>query len=242
VSSSEWAGSPSRRGALGAAIVLSASLLAGCATGFGSPSRHARANFQAASTKIGNNLLIQDAIIALPKGDASPKGGIAYLLFTAINSAGLADQVVAVTAQPVGAAASSSAASSSSGAPTTSLAGSIQPSSNTTVPAASSGAPGTARISAILRDLTVPLQQGDSVTVTISFKNSGSVSGLFVPVQSADAVGTSFLPTEPPLPSPPASSGPAASQPVESSPAAPASTSSTPVASATPSVSPATSS
>jgi hypothetical protein len=241
VSSSEWAGSPSRRGVLGGAIVLSVSLLAGCATGFGSPSRHARANLQAASTKIGSNLLIQDAIIALPKGDASPKGGIAYLLFTAINSAGLADEVVDVTAQPVD-AASPSAASSGSGAPPTPLAGSIQPSSGTTVPAARSGVPGTARISAILRDLKVPLQQGESVSVTISFKNSGSVSGLFVPVQSADAVGSAFLPTEPPLPSPPVSSTPAASQPVESSPAAPASTSSTPVASATPSVSPATSS
>jgi hypothetical protein len=228
---------------LGGAIVLSVSMLAGCATGFGSPSRHAKANLQAASTKIGSNLLIQDAIIALPKGDVSPKGGIAYLVFTAINLAGQPDQVVAVTAQPVGAAGSPAPASSGSGAAGTPLAGTIQPSSNTTVPAATSGAPGTARISAILRDLTVPLQQGDSVSVTISFNNSGSVSGLFVPVQGADVVGSPFLPTEPPLPSsPPASSAAVASQPVESSPAAPASSSSTPVASPTPSVSPATSS
>jgi hypothetical protein len=218
-------------------------MLAGCATGFGSPSRHAKANLQAASTKIGSNLLIQDAIIALPKGDVSPKGGIAYLVFTAINLAGQPDQVVAVTAQPVGGGGSPAPASSGSGSAGTPLAGTIQPSSNTTVPAATSGAPGTARISAILRGLTVPLQQGDSVSVTISFNKSGSVSGLFVPVQGADVVGSSFLPTEPPLPSsPPASSAAVASQPVESSPAAPASTSSTPVASPTPSVSPATSS
>jgi hypothetical protein len=242
-SSGQGGSTPSSRSVLGGAIVFGAclSMLAGCATGFGSPSRHARANLQAASTKIGNNLLIQDVIVALPKDDVSPKGGIAYLMFTAINLAGQPDQVVAVTAQTVGAAASAPPISGSS-APATLLAGSIQPSSNTTVPAATSGVPGTARISAILRDLTVPLQQGDEVSVTISFKNSGSVSGLFVPVQGVDVVGSSFLPTEPPLPSPPVSSSAAASQPVGSSPAAPQSSSTTPVASVTPSVSPAVSS
>jgi hypothetical protein len=75
---------------VGTAIVLGlcAPILAACsATGFGSPVRHAVANLQAATAKIGNNLEVQGVIIALPSGIISPKGGLAYLQFDAINFA-----------------------------------------------------------------------------------------------------------------------------------------------------------
>ena len=67
----------------------------------------------------------------------------------------------------------------------------------------------------LLRNLTAPLQQGDSVVVGLTFAG-GSVDGLLVPVQGAAVVGT-FLPTAPPPPP----SSPVAS-PVASTPASPA--------------------
>jgi hypothetical protein len=198
--------------------------LAACATGFGSPTRHAVANLQAASTQVGSTLEIRGAIIALPSGDSSAKGGLAYLQFSAVNMASQADELLNVTVAPIpveGAAASSAGAAQS-----------LQAASATAIPAATATAPGTARVSVVLRNLTEALQQGDSVEVGLTFKNSGSVTGLLVPVQSAAAVGSAFLPTgPPPLPSSPA--------PASSAPASPAPASSGPVtAPASPAVSP----
>jgi hypothetical protein len=63
-------------------------IIAACATGFGSPTRHAIANLQAASTNLGTTLEIRDAIVALPSGVLSPKGGVAYVAFTATDRLG----------------------------------------------------------------------------------------------------------------------------------------------------------
>ena len=87
-------------------------ILAACSeTGFGSPVRHAVANLQAATAKIGNNLEVEGAIVALPSGISSPKGGLAYLQFEAINFANQPDGLVNVTVEPETTAASSGTAS-----------------------------------------------------------------------------------------------------------------------------------
>jgi hypothetical protein len=203
-------------------VGLCAPILAACsATGFGSPVRHAVANLQAATAKIGNNLEVQGVIIALPSGITSPKGGLAYLQFEAINFASQADGLVNVTAEPE-TAASLPASADSSTASVPPAAESLQRASDVIVPAATAAGPGTARISILLRNLTAPLTQGDSVVIGLSFGNSGSVSGLLVPVQGAAVVGT-FLPTAPP-PAP-------ASSPVASPVTSPGAVGESPVAS-----------
>jgi hypothetical protein len=189
-------------------------LVACSATGFGSPVRHAVANLQAATAKIGTNLEVEGAIIALPSGISSPKGGLAYLQFEAINFASQPDGLLNVTAEPEVAAAASSAASLPPAAE------SLQAATDATVPAATASGPGTARISVLLRNLTAPLQQGDSVMIGLSFEG-GSVSGLLVPVQGAAVVGT-FLPTAPPPPPPSSPVASPVASPVESAPASPA--------------------
>lgn len=216
------------------AVGACAPILAACsATGFGSPVRHAVANLQAATAKIGTNLEVEGAIIALPSGISSPKGGLAYLQFEAINFASQPDGVVNVTAAPYASLASATDSSAASAPP---AAESLQAATDVSIPAATAAGPGTARISILLRNLTAPLQQGDSVVIGLSFANSGSVSGLLVPVQGAAVVGT-FLPTAPP---PPPASSPVAS-PVASSAGSPAPVASAP-ASAPASPSPAASS
>src|ERR1019366_7056573 len=88
-------------------------ILAACsATGFGSPVRHAVANLQAATAKIGTNLEVQGVIIALPSGISSPKGGLAYLQFNAINFANQPDALINVSAEPDTAASLPSGANS----------------------------------------------------------------------------------------------------------------------------------
>jgi hypothetical protein len=186
-------------------IGVCAPIVAACsATGFGSPVRHAVANLQAATAKIGTNLEVQDVIIALPSGISSPKGGLAYLQFNAINFAGQTDGLINVSAE-LNTAPPTGAASSTASVPP--AAESLQAATDATVPAATASGPGTTRISVLLRNLTAPLQQGDTVVIGLTFANSGSVTGLLVPVQGAAVVGT-FLPTAPPPPPP---SSPAAS-------------------------------
>jgi hypothetical protein len=206
-------------------------LVACSATGFGSPTRHAIANLQAATTKIGTSLQIEDAIIALPSDDVSAKGGLAYLEMDAINFSNQPDQLMNVTADvdAPGSQAPSPAASGASGAATTATqpaAQSLQAASATTVPAATAGGPGTIRINVLLRTLAEPLRQGDTVMIGLTFHNSGTVTGMLVPVQGAEVVGT-FLPTAPP---PPPSSAPA-SAPVSPAPVSSAPASTPPVAS-----------
>jgi len=230
-----------------AVVAVCAPILVACsATGFGSPTRHAIANLQAASTKIGTTLQIEDAIIALPSKDVSAKGGLDYLQFDAINFSNQPDPLLNVSADlraPAVAAAASGAASSA--APTQPAAESLQAAGDTTVPAATASGPGTIRINVLLRTLTAPLEQGDSVTIGLTFGISGSITGLLVPVQGADVVGT-FVPTAPP-PAPssasatPASSAPASS-PASTPPVASTAPSGSTPASATASASPATSS
>jgi hypothetical protein len=227
------------RPGLRSAVVLVAclpTLLACSATGFGSPTRHAIANLQAATTKIGTSLQIEDAIIALPSDDVSAKGGLAYLEMDAINFSNQPDQLMNVTADvdAPGSQAPSPASSGASGAvttPTQPAAQSLQAASATTVPAATASGPGTIRINVLLRTLTQPLRQGDTVMIGLTFHNSGTVSGLLVPVEGAAVVGT-FLPTAPPpLPSSAPASAPVSSPPVSSAPVSSAPASTPPVAS-----------
>jgi hypothetical protein len=200
------------------AVGVCAPILAACsATGFGSPVRHAVANLQAATAKIGTNLEVQGVIIALPSGVISPKGGLAYLQFNAINFATQPDALIDVSVEPV----PPSGADASASVPP--AAEQLQAATDASVPAATGSGPGTTRISVLLRNLTAPLQQGDTVMVSLTFGNSGSVTDLLVPVQSSAVVGT-FLPTAPPPPPP---SSPVAS-PVASPVGSPAAGSSAP--------------
>jgi hypothetical protein len=200
-----------------AMVALCAPILVACsATGFGSPTRHAIANLQAASVKIGSTLQIEDAIIALPSHDVSAKGGLAYLQFDAINFSNQPDPLLNVSADlnaPAVPAASSGAASSA--APAQPAAESLQAAGITTVPAATASGPGTIRINVLLRTLTAQLQQGDSITIGLEFGISGSITGLLVPVQGADVDGT-FLPSAPPPPPSSASATPVSSAPASS--------------------------
>jgi hypothetical protein len=227
-----------------AAIVVAACapvLVACSATGFGSPVRHAVANLQAATAKVGTNFEVEDAIIALPSGISSPKGGLAYLQFEAINFANKADGLIDVSIAAQSAAVAGAASSAASAPP---AAETLQAAGDVTIPAATASGPGTARINVLLRNLTAPLTQGDSVVVNLSFANSGSVTGLLVPVQGAAVVGT-FLPTAPPPPPSSPAASPVASSvasPVASPVGSPAAGSSAPVASAPASPSAATSS
>jgi hypothetical protein len=203
---------------LAACAAIATPVLAACsATGFGAPTRHAIANLQAADIKVGSSLEIQDAIIALPSNTPSPKGGLAYLQMDAINFATTPDDLINVSADLVTTPSAGSGAAASA-APTQPAATSLQAAGDTTVPAATSAGPGTIRINVLLRTLTASLSQGDSVSIGLTFKNSGSITGLLVPVQDATVDGT-FLPATPPPPpsSPPASSAPAS--PVSSAPA-----------------------
>jgi hypothetical protein len=204
-------------------------LVACSATGFGSPTRHAIANLQAAAVKIGTTLQIEDAIIALPSDDLSAKGGLAYLQFDAINFSNRPDPLLNVSADlnaPAVPAAASGAAASA--APTQPASESLQAAGVTTVPAATASGPGTIRINVLLRTLTAQLQQGDTITIGLTFGISGSITGLLVPVQGAAVDGT-FLPSAPPPPPSSASATPVSSSAPASSPA-----SASPVASTAP--------
>ena len=211
------------------AIAVCAPVLAACsATGFGSPVRHAVANLQAASAKIGANLEVQGVIVALPSGTISPKGGLAYLQFNAINFASQPDALIDVSVEP----ATPSGADPTASAPP--IAEQLQAATAASIPAATGSGPGTTRISVLLRNLTAPLQQGDTVSVTLTFGNSGSVTGLLVPVQGAAFVGT-FLPTAPPPPPSSPVASPVASpvgSPVESPAAGSSAPASAPASSA----------
>jgi hypothetical protein len=206
-------------------IGLCAPILAACsATGFGSPVRHAVANLQAATAKIGSNLEVQGVIIALPSGIISPKGGLAYLQFNAINFADQVDGLVNVSAELDTAPPAGGASSTASAPP---AAESLQAATDATVPAATASGPGTTRISVLLRNLTTPLQQGDTVVIGLTFANSGSVTGLLVPVQGAAVVGT-FLPTAPPPPPPSSPVASPVASPAQSPVGSPAAGSSAP--------------
>ncbi len=198
-----------------AAAALSATL-AGCATGFASPTRHAIANLQAARVTVSPTFHVEDAIIALPAGTLAKAGGYAYLEFTGINFSTQPESLISAgVAAPTTAAASGSVPASPSSASTQ-----LQPVGSTAIPAATATGPGSAHITVFLRGLVAPLEQGESVLVNLTFHNSGSVLGLLVPVQSATAVGKAFLPSAPPpSPSPTATPTPT---PAPSAPASPA--------------------
>ena len=210
-------------------VATCAPLVVACsATGFGSPVRHAVANLQAATAKLGANLEVEGAIIALPSGISSAKGGLAYLQFEAINFASQPDNLIDVSADPEPAASLPAGASSSAASlPVAQL---LQAATDTSVPAATASGPGTRRISVLLRTLTAPLRQGDTVVIGMTFANSGSVRDLLVPVQGAAVVGT-FLPSAPPPPPSSPVASPVASA-VASPVGSPAAGSSAPVASA----------
>lgn len=203
--------------------VACAPLIASCATGFGAPTRHAVANLQAAEINVGKNLEIRGLIVALPHGEVEPKGGVAYIEFTATNLGSQSDELQQVGAQ-VALAVASPGATGSSSAPSAfvDVADQQLSVSQTTVPANTAAAPGGARIVVALDPLTVSLSQGDYLRVSLRFTNGGSVDGVNVPVLGADQVGSSFLPSAPPsLPSsPPASPASSALESPASSPAA----------------------
>jgi copper(I)-binding protein len=227
----------SRRGVV-AGVVLAMGcvpVLAACATTFGAPLRHAVANLQATSVDIGTDLRVDGLIVALPNGTTADKGEVAYIQFNVVNSASQPDELLTASAKATGTtlpqvssdgtAAPSAAAS---GAPAE-LSESTLPVGSTTVPAATPQVPGTARLSVALMSLTQPVTVGESVLVSLQFKNGGAIDDVLVPVQGEKSVGSSFLPSAPPsVPAsetPPESSAPASGAPVSSAPASPTSSS-----------------
>lgn len=170
-------------------------LLAACATGFGSPVRHAVANLQAANTDLGTDLQIRDVLIVLPTDGVATKGGDAVVQFSVINLGAQADQVSTATSE----VASSASALGS-----------------TDIPAKGAAGPVPVRFNYALTGLTRTLHAGESGHVTLAFANHGSTT-LLAPIWGAGTVGT-FLPTVVPA------SSVAASLPVSLAPAsAPAS-------------------
>ena len=206
-------------------------VLAACATTFGAPLRHAVANLQATSVDVGTDLRIDGLIVALPSGSTADKGEVAYIQFNVVNSASQPDELLTASAKATGStppAASSNGTTASSaaasGAPAE-LSDNTLPVGSTTVPAATAQSPGAARMSVALTSLTQPIAQGESVLVSLQFKNGGAIDDVLVPVQGSKNVGSSFLPSAPP--SIPASETPlpASSAPASSAPASPTSSS-----------------
>jgi copper(I)-binding protein len=228
----------SRRGVVTALVVAMGCVpvLAACATTFGAPLRHAVANLQAASVDVGTDLRIDGLIVALPNGSTADKGDVAYIQFNVVNSASQPDELLTASAKATGTtlpeeSSNGTAAPSAgaSGAPAE-LSDSPLPVGSTTVPAATAQSPGTARLSVALMSLTQPIAQGESVLVSLQFKNGGAVDDVLVPVQGSDNVGSSFLPSAPPsIPASetplPESSAPESSAPASSAPASPTSSS-----------------
>jgi len=209
-------------------IAVCVPLVTSCATGFGSPTRHAVANLQAADVNVSDTLLVRGLIVALPNGPVADKGGVAYVEFTATNLSSTSDDLHTVTAQiqlpALGASPAPSPAASGSASDTpryVDVSSQQLPVSDTTVPGKTSDAPGVLRVIVALDPLMVPLSAGESVRVSLHFVNNGSVDDINVPVLSTDAVSSSFLPSAPPsLPSSAAPSSPAGSVPA-SAPARP---------------------
>jgi hypothetical protein len=185
-------------------LAVCAPLLAACATGFGSPVRHAVANLQAANADLGTRqqvldgtyLQIRDVLIVLPKDDVATKGsGDAFVQLSVINLGTQADEVSSATSD----VASGASAIGS-----------------TDVPAKGAAGPVPVRYNYALAGLTKTLHAGESAHVTLTFANHGMTT-LLVPIWGAETVGT-FLPTAVPA------SSAAASTSVSSAPAsAPAS-------------------
>ena len=194
-----------------AAIVVCLPLAAACGGGFGSPTLHDVANLQATAASIGN-IQVRDAFVVLPKGSSADKGGTAYVELVALNSSDQQDELVQVTATTHG--------TSSAGPVATSTA----PVGDETVPAKTPSAPGEARLYFALTGLTTPLHVGDSLVVSLQFKNAGAAQNLVMNVRGTDVVASSFLPSgSASLPisgSPAISSVPASSASAPSSPAA----------------------
>jgi hypothetical protein len=182
-------------------------LAAACAVGFGAPTRHAVANFQAANVNVDPSLAVRDLVVALPSGTSSAAGGVAYLQFAAVSQAGNADQLLHATASIGGKSLSA------------------QPFAvgDVSVPPRTATAPGYSRITVAFDPLSEPLHEGDVVHVSLQFANAGSVDDVPVPVWGADFMGT-FLPSSTPsLPSAPSSASAPASASASSPASAPAS-------------------
>ena len=186
-----------RRGLAAAALASLAPVLASCATGFDAPTRHARANLQAAATTVGTDLLVQDVIVALPNGTTAAAGSDAYLQFSAVNLSGQPNSVTRAAANlvPTAGAGADSASSDASPQP---AAKNLIPVGTVDIPAKGGASPGTQRIVIALQQLTKSLSQGDYLSVSLNFSGAGSVQNLLVPVEGADAVSSAFLPTAPP--------------------------------------------
>jgi copper(I)-binding protein len=177
-------------------------LLAGCATGFNAPTRHAIANLQAASAAVSDMVTVADAQVFVSADDKSSAGGVAYLEFTVINHLHTADslQVANTTVTTV----SDSVSPSASPQP---VAATMTPIGSIDVPKGSEQAPGITRVTLALQGLKTELSVGMTVQATLDFATAGRVENLLVPVTSASSAGT-FLPTAPPSPS---SAGPSPS-------------------------------
>jgi len=216
--------------AIGCAVAV-----AGCATTFGSPTRHPVANLQATSIDVGPNLTIDGLIVALPNGTTANKGDVAYIEFNVTNQAKQDDELqnasasaVAPASSPSGEPQSGSPAPSESSASTSGSPLSAQPLpvGPTKIPGGTAALPGTARLVVALMSLSQPLSQGDAVRVSLQFANAGAVDDVLVPVWGSDYVGSSFLPSAPPSlpssesPSPAVSGSAPASAPASSSPSA----------------------
>jgi copper(I)-binding protein len=158
-------------------VALLVPILAGCEAGDGAPELqfHPAANGAAGTA---DALTISDAFILGGSGNqAVPAGGSASLFLTVYNGGGSADKLVGIDATGT--------------AKTVQLTG-----GSVTVPADGSADLEGPKPKVVLRDLSKALTSGTTVTILLSFQNSGSVE-LTVPVQARDTYYSSYSPPAP---------------------------------------------
>jgi copper(I)-binding protein len=192
---------------IGLAIACAALLSAGCAAGQHAATAQELPAIDAANgANVGNLQLRALAVEAPATGTSYPKGSDAYLMLTIVNTGRSNDTLTGVStpaaagwaAYPSTTAAAFAAAASStspSSAPTSPPSGAQ---TKVVIPAQTSvgfSVPTTQQV-LLLSNLTSPLYTAQSIKITFTFTDAGSVT-IAVPVQLSSTPATSVVPAAP---------------------------------------------
>jgi copper(I)-binding protein len=189
---------------IGIAIACVALLGAGCAAGQQAETAHELPAIDAANgANVGNLQLRALAIEAPATGTFYPQGTDAYLMLTIVNTGRADDTLTGVsTAAATGwasypsTAAAAFAAEEPSSLATSSSAQGSSAQTKVLIPAQTSvgfSVPTTPRV-LVLSNLTSTLYTAQSVKITFTFANAGSVT-IAVPVQLSSSPGSSIIPS-----------------------------------------------